>query len=225
MRLTEVFDKTWKHVVALVLPPTCLGCGGALGATEPVGLCADCYAKLPWWDKTGVLPPQLPVAVDEFRAPCLYDGVLREAILKLKFEDGTAVADVLSRIMAPLVPDDESALLVPVPMHPSALRKRLYNHAALLAQGLGRIHYLPVDVTALKRIRPSDGQAKRTRAQRLKLSSADFAADGARVAGRHIVLVDDIFTTGATARACAMALKKAGAARVTVLTLAYTAGE
>lgn len=225
MQLARLFDKAWKQVVSLVLPPACLACHAPLASSEPVGLCADCYAKLPWWDKTGVLPPKLPVAVDEFRAPCLYDGVLRDAILKLKFEDGTALAEVLARILAPLVPDDEEALLVPVPMHPSALRRRLYNHAALLAQGLGRIHHLPVDVTALKRVRPSDGQAQRTRAQRLKLSSNDFAADAARVGGRHVVLVDDIFTTGATARACAMALKKAGAVRVTVLTLAYTAGE
>lgn len=225
MQLIGMFDKAWRHLVALVLPPTCLACSAPLAVTEPVGLCADCYAKLPWWDKTGVLPPKLPQAVDEFRAPCLYDGVLREAILKLKFQDGTAIADVLARILAPLVPDDREALLVPVPMHPSALRRRLYNHAALLAQGLGRIHYLPVDVTALKRVKASDGQAQRTRAQRLKLSSNDFDADEARVRGRHVVLVDDIFTTGATARACAIALKKAGAERVTVLTLAYTAGD
>lgn len=112
--------------------------------------------------------------------------------------------------------------MVPVPMHASALRVRFYNQAALLAQELARLTGQRTDVTALTRVRPSDGQAKRTRAQRLQLSSADFVAHG-RVSGRNILLVDDIYTTGATARACALALKKAGAARVHVFTLAYTA--
>jgi ComF family protein len=219
MDLRGWIDKAWRHAVALALPPACVLCGETLPATEPLGFCPSCYAKLPWWDKSGVLPPDLPCAVDAFFAPCLYDGVLRDAILRLKFRDGTQLAPTLAKLLLPLVPPGD-ALLVPVPMHRGAFRKRLYNQSALLARALGRLAGKPVDVRALIRLKPSDGQARRTRAQRLKLSSADFKA--ARVEGRHIVLVDDIYTTGATARACALALKSAGAEKVTVLALAYT---
>lgn len=217
----RLIDKAWRHAVAALMPPTCIVCEAHLPATEPVGLCPGCYAKLPWWDKSGVLAPELPKAVDGFAAPCLYEGVLREAILRLKFRDGTSLAPTLAKLIAPLVPKD-AEVLVPVPMHRSALRRRMYNQAALLARALGRMRKLPVEMRALVRVKASDGQAQRTRAQRLKLSSGDFKADPKRVKGRHVVLVDDIYTTGATARACALALKAAGAARVTVVTLAYT---
>ena len=221
MSLMRWIDKALRHALAAVLPPACVACDEHLPAAEPVGFCPSCYAKLPWWDKTGVLPPELPAAVDGFAAPCLYQGVLREAILRLKFKDGTGVARILAKLAAPLVPGD-AELLVPVPMHRRALRRRMYNHAALLAAAMGRLRKVPVGLRALVRVRPSDGQAQRTRAQRLKLSSADFRAEAAKVAGKHVVLVDDIYTTGATARACALALKAAGAAKVSVVTLAYT---
>lgn len=222
MMLTRLFDKTWRHVVGLILPPSCPLCEAPLPAVEPVNLCHGCYAKLPWWDKTGVLPPELPKAVDDFTAPCLYGGVLRDAILQLKFQDGTVLAGILAKLLVPCVPVGAD-MLVPVPMHGRALRGRLYNQAALLAQALAGKVGIVADVTALVRVKPSDGQARRTRAQRLTLASTDFVA-AARVAGKHVVLVDDIYTTGATVRACALALKKAGAARVSVVTLAYTAG-
>ena len=220
--LARLFDKAWRHVVGLMLPPSCPLCEAPLPAVEPVNLCHACYAKLPWWDKTGVLQPELPSGVDCFAAPCVYEGILREAILQLKFKDGTVLAGVLAKLLVPCVPAGAD-VLVPVPMHGRALRGRLYNQAALLAQALAGRVGIVADVTALVRVKPSDGQASRTRAQRLELASTDFVAS-ARVVGKHVVLVDDIYTTGATARACALALKKAGAARVTVVTLAYTAG-
>lgn len=214
---------TWLHTLAALVPPLCTGCHKHLPADEPVGFCPDCYARLPWWNTAQVLPPELPGGVDAFKAPCLYEGRLREVILALKFSDQTYLAAPLVKLLVPLVPEGP-LLIVPVPSHRTRLRKRRYNHAALLAQALARLVKQPVDVTSLKRLKPGLPQNQKTRAQRLKMAGTDFAA-GPQVAGQHVLLVDDIYTTGATARACALALKRAGAARVSVLTLAYTKPE
>lgn len=222
MRVRQLFDKFWRRAVAVALPPACVLCEEVLPYDEPVGMCPACYAKLPWWDKTGVLPPQLPKAVDGFAAPCLYEEPLRSAILRLKFEDGTALAAVLARLMRGHLPAGDDWLVVAVPMHRSALRARTYNQALLLAREVATARRWRLLVDGLVRVKPSDGQARRTRAQRLKLASSDFAASP-QVAGRKVLLVDDIYTTGATARACALALKKIGAVRVEVVTLAFTA--
>jgi ComF family protein len=207
-------------LVGWFLPPACVACNARLPPGEPVGFCPTCYAKLPWWDKTGVLPPQLPVAVAGFAAPLLYEGKVREVILHWKFHDRPDVTGALAKLMAEKMPEGEW-LVVPVPVHPKKLRQCTYNHAALLAQAVGRIKGLPVDVLSLRKVKDGKLQAAKTRAQRLKLSGNDFKC--ADLTGRQVVLVDDIFTTGATARACALALRRAGAVNVQVRTLCYTA--
>lgn len=217
-----------QHLLALVLPPTCPGCHSHLPATEPLGFCATCYAKMPWWNPAKLLPPSLPPAIASFTAPCLYAEPLRTAILDLKFHDAIPYTLPLAKLLQPYVPKyktDDTILLVPVPSHSSRLRKRRYNHAALLVQQLSKLTGQPCNVTALKRIRPSSSQASKTRASRLKLPASAFSANPQTFTGKTVFLIDDIYTTGATARACALTLRKAGAAAVHVLTIAYTAPE
>lgn len=214
----------YLHALGVLLPPTCFACHGRLPATEPVGICANCYGKLPWWNTVQVLPPKLAPAVSSFAAPCLYEGNLREMILRLKFHDTPQMARPLARLLLPVLPKDQGLLVIAVPSHPKRLRERLYNHAALLADELAKLKGYATLPTALVRLKPSSPQNSKTRAQRLKLSGNDFKASE-KVKGKHVLLVDDIFTTGATARACALALRKAGASRVSVVTLAYTKPE
>ena len=224
-RLRQATIAVVQHAFATVLPPSCPGCMGLLPATEPVGFCATCYAKMPWWNTARILPPQLPAAINSFTAPCLYEEPLRNAILQLKFHDAAAFTRPLSKLLQPHVPKLENAapiLLVPVPSHPSRIRKRRYNHAALLVQSLAKLTGHPCNVTALKRLRKDSPQAAKTRAARLRLPASAFSANPKVFTGQHILLIDDIYTTGATVRACALALRKAGATRVDVLTLAYT---
>ena len=214
--------KMARGALALVVPPTCLACKGVMGAEEAVGFCPECYARLPWWDKTRVIPPMNPPQVARFAAPLLYEGVAREVLHDFKFHGHRYMARPLAKLLVPLV-EDREALLVPVPMHPSRLRQRGYNQVAFLVREIGRLTGNPVRVDGLKRLTRSDGQALKTRAQRLRLAGSDFVAHPA-VAGRRVILVDDILTTGATARACALALKRGGALSVEVVTVAYTPG-
>ena len=119
-------------------------------------------------------------------------------------------------------------LVIPVPMHPVKQRQRGFNHAELLARAamvaMRRRHpqwELHLETSLLKRVRVTVSQAGLTTHQRRQnLRGAFFAPQPARLAGRHVLLIDDIYTTGATARACSRVLRNAGAASVRVATVA-----
>lgn len=169
-----------------------------------------------------------PPVHDGLRAAVAYGPVARQMALKLKYGRRMALAQTMARMMARHLPDD-AQLLVPVPLHRWRLWSRGFNQSALIAAALGRIRGVPHDAELLARIRRTpvlrgmDGNARR-RAVRGVFGVA--AAGHARIAGLHLVLIDDVHTSGATVGACAAALKRAGAARVSVLTFArVTHGE
>ena len=112
-------------------------------------------------------------------------------------------------------------LLVPVPLHPQREAKRGYNQAALLAVALGEEIGLPVAEQALQRVRNTASQTKLTRQERrVNVNAAFEMKTGADFQGKHVVLVDDVATTGATLEACAITLLQGGAKNVSAFTLA-----
>ena len=150
-------------------------------------------------------------------APYLHGGALAEAIHRFKYERredlGRALAVLFDGCRVP-----ESDLLVPIPLHPSRLRQRGFDQARLLADGAARRFRLPV-ASLLERTRATGQQVGRDRAARERNVRGAFRAT-ADLAGVRVCLIDDVFTTGATASAAAEALLSAGAARVEVRTLA-----
>ncbi len=169
-----------------------------------------------------IVPPVLPRTVSALSAPLLYEGPLRTAILAFKFADHVHLAPLLAKLMLGHLPPLEQAVLVPVPSHPKRLRERGFNPAALLVRELAARRGWPADVTTLRRVRFDAPQQTLSRAARLRLTRSHFAC-GQALFGKTVVLVDDIYTTGATVAACAGALRDAGVADVQVLTLAYNA--
>jgi ComF family protein len=141
--------------------------------------------------------------------------------LKLKYSGRPGLAGTLAHFMLRHVgAADGEALLVPVPLHRWRIWKRGYNQAALIASALARRTGLAAELDLLRRIRPTPplrGLSRRERA--LAVRGAFGPAEGARsrLAGRRVVLVDDVYTSGATASACARVLKRSGAASVEVL--------
>jgi ComF family protein len=122
--------------------------------------------------------------------------------------------------MARHLPQGGDALLVPVPLHRWRIWSRGYNQSALIAAALSRRTGIPVAPDLLRRIKatpPLRGLGRRERAETVRGAFLVTAANCGSVRGRHLILVDDVYTSGATAGACAKALKRAGAARVDVL--------
>jgi ComF family protein len=233
-----------RALLDLVYPPTCAACGTAVG--EPHGLCAACWSGLPWIERPYCERLGTPFAVDlggpllspaamadppvfeRARAVALYDGLARDLVHRLKFGDRLDLVDLLARLMARASADllADADLIVPVPLHPLRLWRRRFNQAAVLAHGIGRPSGKPVSVDVLRRSRATRPQVGLTRAARQENLQGVFRVDeGSRpeLAGRRVLLVDDVLTTGATGNAAARALIRGGARAVDLAVFARVA--
>jgi ComF family protein len=223
----------------MLIPPRCPSCGAI--TSEQGALCADCWQHLRFLGPPHCACCGQPFPLDvgaEARCPrCLtrpprfdraravfrYDEASRPLILRFKHADRIAVARPFARWMAraggALLA--EADLLVPVPLHPWRLFRRRYNQAALLALELSRLSGVPVWPDALRRIRATPPQGRLSgRARHRNVRGAFRLRQPQAVAGRRILLIDDVMTTGATLEECARLLRMGGASGVDVLTLA-----
>ncbi len=200
---------TWSRIHFLD-GPVCDGCGTPF-EYDPGARCAACLAK--------------PRAFDAARAACLYDEVSRDPILKLKHADRLDLAPLfarwLSRAARGLI--EEADAIAPVPLHRGRLLRRRYNQAAEIARPLARLSEVAYLPDALVRRRATETQGGKSGSGRRRNVAGAFevpAGRAAQVAGKRILLIDDVMTTGATAEGCARALKAAGAVRVDVAVVA-----
>lgn len=155
-----------------------------------------------------------------------YDSELRELIHLLKYEHVLPASRRLGQYLASAIDRlhvDRDVLVVPVPLHSSRRRQRRFNQAELIAHAALRRGGSMLAADVLQRVRPTDSQIGLTRPQRRENVRGAFqVVHPTRVAGRSILLVDDVLTTGTTASECARVLRKAGAAQVWVATVART---
>ncbi len=196
----SLFCDDCRADVVWVRKPVCEQCGRP--QPTPVEKCADCRRR----------PPSLV----RTRAATLYLDPIRAAVRGLKYQNAFALAEPLANLMDEAWPlwQFPVDLVAPVPLHPERARKRGYNQAELLARHLVQLLGLEMRPDAVKRTRDTPPQTDLSGEARIQNVQGAFQADSTVVSGMHILLIDDVQTTGATLGASATALLAAGALSV-----------
>lgn len=215
-----------EKLITLLAPPCCHGCG-----QEGSSLCIGCEAELPKKVASCVFCNKLSAdgktCQNCYRKMPLrgafvlwrYDGVVKHMILRLKYDNDRAIAADIAPLLAQNFPLDSFDMVTCVASDGRALRARGYNPAELLAKAIARSSSIPFQPTLI-RVKHQK-QTKLSRQQRLSAVRDNFVVISPhRVAGRRILLVDDVITTGATAGECARVLKQAGAKQVWAVAIA-----
>ncbi|QPC85628.1 ComF family protein [Mesorhizobium sp. NBSH29] len=225
----------------LLFPPVCAGCRRQ--TSQPGTLCAACWPQLkflerPWCEVMGTpfshdmgegfLSAEAianPPPFGRARAAVSYSGIARQMVQGLKYHDRTDLAPWMARWMLRAGRDliADADLVVPVPLHWRRFLSRRFNQSSELARAVARLGTRPFEPGALHRVkgtRQQVGLKKSERDANVKGAFQVPAAADIKVRGRTILLIDDVYTTGATVRAATLALKRAGAAHVDVLTFA-----
>jgi ComF family protein len=232
-----------RALIDFFFPPRCPFCGGGREEGHRFGVCPVCLQGIR--RPSGPRCPRCGLAYagecgdDHFCSACLreeghfakarafaiYDGLLPEIISRFKYRGLSRLARPLGDLLGDYEDSEFSfrdyGLVVPVPLHPRRLRQRGFNQSLLLAGRIARRHSLPLDFNGLRRIRATPPQTELSAAERRRNVRGAFSVATPRAfRGKKVLLVDDVFTTGATVEECAKVLSGAGAEQVDVLTLA-----
>lgn len=224
-----------RTLVDFALPPRCPGCGAVTGEVDL--FCQTCWSGMEFLGSgcaTCGLPLEAteaetcgaclasPSPIDRIRSAVAYGEAARSLVLRLKYGRKTALAKTMAHYMRrPMSDLSEDALLVPVPLHRQRLWERGFNQAALIASALGGGKERAVDPLLLRRTRNTPRLKGMSVSERQRTVQGAFALrSGKCVNGRRIILVDDVYTSGSTATACARMLKRNGAASVELITWA-----
>lgn len=225
-----VFHRMTRAVLDWIFPPHCAGCG-----KQGFVWCSDCQSEV---QVIGKKCPKcgLPQAGDELCADCqqempiyqemrswaLYQGSLKKALLGLKYKNNMPVGDALATQAAPTLDAQKWPidLVIPIPLSRRRLGERGYNQAGLIAHPLALALGLPYAPKALTRWRDTHSQVGLTGKQRCENMRGVFRAEGERLRGRAILVIDDIATTGSTISSATEALLAGGASQVYAFTIA-----
>jgi len=227
---------TLRPILDFALPPRCPGCGTV--TLEPHRFCLDCWTQLSFLGHPCCARCALPFdydsgddaicgrclaeppAYDRLRAAVAYGEISRTVALKLKYGGRPGVAETIARFMERHLEPDGEAILAPVPLHRWRIWRRGYNQSALIAAALARRAGREARLDLVERVTatpPLRGMGPRERNLAVRGAFRIGARHKAALKGRKVILIDDVYTSGATANACARILKRGGAARVDIL--------
>lgn len=232
--LSRILSHVTKPVVDFALPSRCPACGKIVDGDDR--FCFECWQQLDHLDQGCVQcgdPLMMladkeslcgacladPPSFETMRAAVRYDDIARDIALRLKYGGRVGLARTIARAMQRHLSDLGDALLVPVPLHRGRLWRRGYNQAALIARAIAGEKRERLSLDCLIRARATPYLRAMSAHERAKTVRGAFAkgpSHGAGIKGRRVILVDDVFTSGATTRACAKVLKRHGSGEVHV---------
>lgn len=229
--VTELLIDFWDQVY----PNLCLGCKKTLDKQEKL-LCVHCRMMLPETGYHREMESELirrfagKVKVEHVAAHYRFakKSVVQKLIHQLKYKDDPDSGVLAGRwygfqLRAECPWIDKIDLLIGVPLHKKRLRKRGYNQADCIAEGISEATKLPMRTDVMSRVRFNGSQTRKNRLQRwLNVETVFRVVKPEAIIGKHVALVDDVLTTGATIEACAIELHRAGCRSVSVLTIAVT---
>lgn len=223
----------WDDFLSLLFPRLCYACGNHLLRNENL-ICTECYVVIPRTDYHTV--SDNPVAqlfwgrcmIEKAAAFSFYNkgSRIQKLIHTLKYKGVKEVGFELGRLYGLSLKSsgfsDGIDLIIPVPLHPSKKRKRGFNQSEIISGGISAATGIPVNVTSLLRASASDTQTKRSRYERwINVEGIFIVTEAEPLKGKHILLVDDVITTGSTIESCANELLKTEDIKVSVAALAY----
>lgn len=226
IRFAELVYQGFWTALDWIYPPVCAACG------EPgYRLCVNCHSKIKYYNNraypnqsgelAGMKDPD-QVQYGDIRILFEYEGVVRECMHALKYGNNHGIGEMFAVWLAEMVKEEgwEADLVVPVPLSQKRHKERGYNQAARIAKPLSLHLGIPYSCFALSRVRETRSQVGLSVAERQLNVAGAFCAVPAIVQDSHVVLVDDVMTTGATMRACSKALLVAGASAVYCVSVA-----
>jgi ComF family protein len=228
----------FKKFLDLLIPRRCIKCGTIVENYE--GLCPSCWPLISFITKPICICCGLPFEFDidedalcggcshsppyfvKARSAFIYNEDSKDLILRFKHTDNLNLATVFGQWMAPLYNEEKTPICIPVPLHWTRLFTRTFNQAALLAIEVSKNNkweYAPTLLYRNKRTRVQGHDSKEKRIKNVEGVFSVYKNKSQKIKGRSVVLVDDVYTTGATLNACSKALLKAGAKEVHAITV------
>lgn len=223
----------WDDFLSLLFPRLCYACGNHLLRNEYL-ICTECYVVIP---RTNYHSIQDNPVAQLFWGRCLIEKAaafsyynkgsrIRNLIHNLKYKGISEIGYELGRIYGQSLKSSgficDIDLVIPVPLHPAKKRIRGFNQSETISRGIADIAMLPVDVSSLARIMVSSTQTKRSRYDRWTNVEGIFQViDPQNITGKHVLLVDDVITTGSTIESCTNELLKVKGVKVSVVALAF----
>ena len=224
----------WSRLLDLISPRLCVVCGNRLAITEET-LCSKCYLHLPRTDFGRDLYENVmaklfwgQISIEKATALFYYEPHAETAniLYELKYKNHPEIGVVMGRMMAKELMSsglfDDIDVLVPVPLARKRVRERGYNQSLELAKGVSEVTGLPIASHVIKRTKFLGSQTQRGRWERNENVEDVFElTDGDSICGKHLLLIDDVVTTGATIVACAKEMQKASDVKISVLALSF----
>ncbi|MFC1552800.1 ComF family protein [Candidatus Latescibacterota bacterium] len=219
MNISAFITEASHAVLDFLFPPECPVCDGAFDSREII--CTDCLAELSECSARYHPDKSNPEYVDDISILLPYNSVCRKMIHALKYHGMHSTGIVLGKLMARKTLAnftlDNSPSLVPVPLHPAKMNERGYNQSERIAEGFSAFSGFEIRGDLLTRNKETNTQTALGHTDRaLNVSGAFSFSGGTSLAGKQILLIDDVLTTGATVSECAKALKEGGAGNITV---------